>query len=220
MAQKRNSRMSDSNINILNELILLICGYVREKEQEYKFFMNVPDGILKIMHELYPLLLFKFGEHRKNVFKVNDDRTELKGSGNCSGYLCYADLEQYNDTGFNKGVHLWSIKFLGDCSCFLSVGVTTEKNDTLINKWNGPNGARAHWIYDGYNSYYKGYDDWLRNKVITLKLDCNNWTVTYYKDDKEYKVDNIKKDKSYFLAVICCGIDSYSHMKIVESPKF
>ena len=43
-------------------LVLLISGYIREKEEEFNLHMNIPVGIGKIIHELYPLLLFKFGD--------------------------------------------------------------------------------------------------------------------------------------------------------------
>ena len=47
------------------KLELLICGYLRENEDELELYMNIPDGFAKIMHDLYPLLLFKFGDHCK-----------------------------------------------------------------------------------------------------------------------------------------------------------
>ena len=103
--------MSDNSDDF--DLELLMSGYVRDTEKELKLFMNVPDGIVRIMHDLYPELLFKFGDFNKHKFAVNDDNTILKGCGDiCDGHLVYADLGKYNDIGFNKGVHLWSIKIL------------------------------------------------------------------------------------------------------------
>ena len=93
---------------------LLICGYVREEERKLQLYMNIPNGIVKIVHELFPLLLFKFGDFNRGRFEINDDRTIIKGphNGSCNGFLIYADLEQYSDVGLNKGIHIWSIKRL------------------------------------------------------------------------------------------------------------
>ena len=38
-------------------LELLISGYIREKQDELKLYMNFPNEIAKIMHDFYPLLL-------------------------------------------------------------------------------------------------------------------------------------------------------------------
>ena len=129
-------------------LELLISGYIREKQDELKLYMNFPNEIAKIMHDFYPLLLFKFGDFKKDIFEVNEDGTILKGIGDCNGYLIYADISQYSNTGLNQGVHSWSIKSLGEdfAACFISIGVTTEKNDLLINEWN----------HDGFEIY-----DWI-----------------------------------------------------------
>ena len=125
-------------------LELLINGYFRKKEKELNLYMHIPMGIAQIIHSFYPVLLFKFGDFRQNLFEVNDDRTILKARGkswfSCCGYLIYAHLEQYNDVGLNKGVHLWSVQNLAATTeCHLSIGVTTEKNDKLINKWKNRN---------------------------------------------------------------------------------
>ena len=42
---------------------LLICAYLRENEGQLKLYMNIPKGIGGIMHKLYPLLMFKLGDH-------------------------------------------------------------------------------------------------------------------------------------------------------------
>ena len=86
---------------------LLICGYIRESEIELDLYMNIPKGIDKIMHDLYSVLLFKFGEHKNDIFKFEADKTIIRGNkGGCNGYLVYADLGQFNDIGLNKGIHI------------------------------------------------------------------------------------------------------------------
>ena len=68
-------------------LELLISGFIRQEQNELELYMNVPKGITKIMQKLYPLLFFKFGDFEKGTFEVNEDRTILKGSGDCNGFL-------------------------------------------------------------------------------------------------------------------------------------
>ena len=142
--------------------------------------------------------------------------------------MIYADLGQYSDTGFDKGVHVWSVQFMASTTwsttagCFASIGVTTEKNDELINKWNHAGwrgGPKEHWVDTGYYSYYKGNGKWKKEDVISVKLDCNNWTVTYYNDKDEIQKDKIEEDKSYYFAILSCGIARYGHFEVVESPR-
>ena len=207
-------------------LILLINGYLKEQETELDLFMNIPDGIDKIMQKLYPLLLFKFGDFKKNKFQVTNNRTIIQGNGKgCWGYLIYADLGHYNDIGLNKGVHIWSIKLLSGgysygnrgATCFKSIGVTTEKSQELIDKFER-HGDKQHWIEDGYNSFYKGNFHWQPQSVVTVKLNCNEWTVTYYNNNKQFQMDKIEANKYYYFAMMCCDKQRFTKVQVVENP--
>ena len=215
----------------LVDLKLLISGYLRENENELGLYMHIPNEIAKIMLEIYPLLLFTFGDFNKYIFTIlNEERTILKGNGNhCHGHLIYADLGQYNNTGLNKGIHLWSVKLVSRyADCYLSIGVTTEKNDKLVNEWKLGRNAfylflhdrrdDKHWIDTGFNSNYKGYTRWKHDQVVTIKLNCNEWMVTYFKDGKEFRKDNIETNKSYYFAMLCCEDDHNTQLEIVENP--
>ena len=197
--------------------------------------MHVPMGISQIIYELYPILLFTFGEFNTDYFEVNEDGTIIKGKEGmtCNGFLIYADLGQYNDAGLNKGVHTWSIRNLIESStgCHLSIGVTTEKNYKLINEWKHDYNeidlffadvpVQPSWINEGYNSYWDGYvNKWSQDQVITIKLNCDDWNVTYYKDNKEIKKDKIEPDKHYHFALLCCCRNCNTHLKIEENPIF
>ena len=185
--------------------------------------MNIPDGIAKIMHTLYPLILLKFGDFKKGKFELNEKKTSLKGGNfDCNGYLIYADLEHYNDIGLNKGIHLWSVRSVARNSgfCFLSIGVTTEKSNTLIDEYahNG-DGNKIRWIDQGYFSfYYGGQRKWKGDTVVTVKLDCVNWSVTYYKDKTEIQKDEIEPNKSYYFALMCCNFEAYTNLEVAENP--
>ena len=208
-----------------DRLELLIAGFVRNHEKKYELYMTVPYEITIIMHELYPLLLFGFGDYKKDKFLTKDNKRCLMGTDDCAGYMVYADLGQYNDIGLNKGIHLWSLRSFAIDSgrCYLSIGVTTEKNDKVINDWNSAKiRKRNHWIEDGYNSHFEGNPRisetgaWLYGEVITAKLDCDQWKVTYFRNNEEIQQDEIEPNQSYYFALMCCANSSYSVLKVVE----
>ena len=61
------------------DLELLISGYMREKEKGLKLYMIIPTAIARIIYLLCPLLILKFGDFNKRQFKVDEDKTILKG---------------------------------------------------------------------------------------------------------------------------------------------
>ena len=205
------------------ELELLISGYIRENERELSLSMNVPEGINKMMLELYPLLLYLFGDYKKDVYEVNDDRTIIKGIGeSCSGFLIYADLGQFNDIGLNKGIHLWSIKFLSRySSCFASLGITTDKTDKLINEWCHTGGNwSGHWgPMKGHNYHFQGCGMWNKDKVVTMKLDCNAWTVTWFLDKTEITKEAIATNQHYYFVLFTCDKLKYAYFQVVDTPE-
>ena len=209
-----------------NRLEVLICGYLTQQTKSMKLFMSMPQEIATIVNAFYPLLPFKFGDFKQNAFEVNEDRTRLIGGDkSCNGYLVYADLQQYNDTGLSTGTHFWSIRCSNDeqsakrvGNCYNSIGVTTQKNMHLINT-----DHERHWIHGEENHSFMTmcFED-NQEIIITIKLDCNNWTVTYHYHygSKVYipKIDRIQPHKSYYLAMMCCGESYFTDFEVVE-PK-
>ena len=201
-------------------LELLISGYIRIEEKQLDLYMNFPSGLDKIMHALYPVLLFKFGDCNPNAFKLTKEGLVIKGADlNCWGHLVYANLGQYSDIGLSQGVHLWSIKSLRNnwtfAGCFASIGVTTEKNEQLINDWDHRGHDNHHWIRKdkGFQSHWQGCYTLDLPMTVTIKLDC----VTYYRNKTEIKTEAIEPNKSYYLAMLCCTYASYTHLSVVES---
>ena len=214
---------------------ILINGYIRNHEKEYKLL--IPPEIAQIIYKSYPSLLFKFGDFNKDFFIINEEKTILKGidgdigrvvGSDCNGFMVYADLGQdiLNDIGINTGVYFWSVKCLLEVArCFASIGVTTEKNDKLINHWDH-DGMKLddHWFENfkegGRNSFYQGCTEWQKDQIITVRLDCDNWTVKYYKDKENtnFKEDKIEANKSYYFAMMVCNLESLTHYQIVQVP--
>ena len=191
---------------------LLMCGYMRKIEKEFRLF--IPFEIALTIGQLFPFF-YPFGDHGKHVFQLFADNTVLKGRPKdytaCGGYVVYADLGGYNDIGLNEGIHTWSVQSCKHNRCYASIGVTKEKNFGLMNNWNHNGKMNEEWN-DYFN--YEGFEVWGRNQIITVTLNCDNWTVTYYQNGIEFKKDEIKKGFRYFFAMLCCG--RFSHFKVVE----
>ena len=91
----------------------------------------------------------------------------------------------------------------------------------MIREWNYK--VEDHGVYwvnngKGYNSHYQYCVNFEPDVIVTIKLNCNDWTVTYYKDKEEFKKDDIEPEQHYYLAMLCCGKSCYTHLKVVESP--
>ncbi len=82
-----------------------------------------------------------------------------------------------------------------------------------------------HFPKQGHYSFFKGWSDWKAHIVVVVKLNCNNWTATYYKhnaDDydgsnvKQIQINKIKPNQSYHFAMLCCHLKQYTHLQIVK----
>ena len=207
---------------------MLISGFIKECEKTLKLFMNVPDGIGQIMLEFYPLLVFRFGDFKKDAFHVDEDRMIIEGGDpvirDCNGRFVYADLGQYSQTGLNKGVHFWSVKAIFDTrqtACFASIGVTTEKNNDWINNWAHDGGELYYWFPNKHNnnSHHHAGGKWRKDQIITVRLDCEKWNVIYYDGDKKIKTEDIESNQSYHFALMLCCRSAFTKYQIVETPK-
>ena len=202
---------------------LLIHGFIREQERKLSLLMNIPAGIILFIINYFPVL-YRFGLHDERMFDVSDDRLSIRSKGDtCDGYMIYADLEDKRDVGLNEGVHIWSLLSRIEPFCFRSIGITTIKADVtqFVDRFIGD--------AEGYHYYYDGANDdpvWGENMIFSVKLDCNNWKVFFYNDDKLLKSQDIEPDQNYFLAVPCCamaweviqGISHATSLQCVESP--
>ena len=97
-----------STLNHRNKY-LLINGYIREEQPTDT---DIPEDLILLILSLYPKINFKFGWHDESIFTVSENEMSMKAIDDkrCEGYLIYADLEKYNDTGLSSGIHSWSIK--------------------------------------------------------------------------------------------------------------
>ena len=126
---------SIDHVDVLTEL--LIYGYIHELEKSEQLFTIIPEAIYGVVILFYPQLL-KFELFSAALFELLDGGYEIKGIPNngCSSYTIFAEC--LSPDGYNRGIHYWSVKLLGDSEledddyCYHSIGVIANKRDK---KW-------------------------------------------------------------------------------------
>ena len=212
---------------------LLIFGFIHDQETKHRFSMSIPNGIILYIINYFPIL-FKFGLHDKNRFAVSEDKMCIKGiqQDKCDGYTIYADLYDKSETGFNRGIHYWSIKALPleyspeyrTSPCYRNIGITTARNEKIVSSMSDE--FVGHWTNDhvvsGYHYYYDGCadeDGWGNDEIITVKMDCDDWKVSYYKELVLKRTETIEPYQYYFFALSCCVDPDFTSLTIVETPQ-
>ena len=101
--------MSSSYSAVWNNL--LVNGYVKSAQNEYNFFMDIPNELIDLIYEFYPRIrALNKDLFNKSQFILLDDNKTIRGKGNCSSYISYAECEQKN--GYGTGIHYFSVKAL------------------------------------------------------------------------------------------------------------
>lgn len=209
--------------NVPEWVQLLTFGYVREHQMKQPLFMDIPTAIIWLIVNFHAAL-FKLGLYNKERFEISDDGLFIKSiATGCEGFMVYADLLDKNDTGFDRGVYFWSLQSNVGYTCFFSIGVTTIKNDKIVNLIldrfiDDIDMGRNREITKGYHYYYELYHR-LEDEIVTVKLDCNDWKVSYYRNEALMKSEDIEPNQLYFLAISLCGQQGNTHLKVVETPK-
>ena len=82
--------------------------------------------------------------------------------------------------------------------------------DSFVNK---PNAYLAQ--YSSY-LYPKKSEKWLMNNTVTVKLNCNDWSVTFYQDGIIMEQKSIDKDTTYWFILKLCGGEGFTELQCVE----
>lgn len=210
----RNSKPSPVD---LDDAKYLVYGYIKNSTNEYHLFMNIANAIIEVIYSYYQHL--KFNYYNKKAFDVSEDGTVIRGNRYlaCGAWTAY--ISSPGNKGFNKGIHYLAIKNMKNdkTECFRNIGILSQRNEMIIT-----DNILSTW--DKYDkiiaSCYIGRDKWHYNETISLELDCNEWTVTYWKDDDLFKIDHIPPNKSYHFAVNFCECMSWTHFQIVDHKKY
>eukprot|EP01084_Bolivina_argentea_P146080 255880_1 len=215
--QQLSQILNIKNKNKINVIWKNIVCSPKQIENEEK--MSVVHHIKKFS-EKYTKCYYKLEANNSIIKGAGYCAVSMKGIGGCNGRIIYAELNK-NDSGYNKGIYFWSVK-LNTIHSFRSVGVTTEMSKEFVEQFNGylefwpihKHGSCSFW--DGYNA------QWTYEEIITVKLNCDEWTVTYFRNNKKVKMDHIPPNKSYFFALYSCTYQggqggSAAKYQIVES---
>ena len=215
------------NVPLRNEL--LVHEFTRESERECGLYRIDERGIRELLHSFYPCL-FRFDYFDETKFNVSEEGWNIKEKqsfkDDCSSYSVYA--ESMNGKGFNAGTHCWSIKFLMpenkereeevSSGCYHSIGVKADRNEDDIVKTGNHWRHCRHGTTGNHKSYYDGYAHWELNEVMTVKLDCDDWTAVYYKGKDQVQRDEIAPNQSYHFCVQLCTALDWTHLQIVGTP--
>lgn len=222
----------------------LVCGFLRHEEDNLCLFMAIPNGIYNLIVGFYPKLM-RFEHFSPGHHTSLNDGYEIKGNGDdCGGFLVYPETTY--PEGYRKGIHYWSVKLLSPGRCYRSIGVVSGSKRHLDalevphhywpNEWmeNGDICTDLCCSDDGYDIEfeYPVVDEdfhWKEGDVMTVKLDCDNDIVSYFKNDLKARSNAIEKDKAYFFVLLTCDAghdcfiededdDDRNWSRVVETP--
>lgn len=198
----------------------LTFGFVHEVSKKQSLFMDIPTAIIWLIINFYPAILYKIGLHDEDCFEVFDDGLSIKSVGHgCSGYMVYADLDDAhaNGIGLNKGIHFWSVQSNFEYECYFSIGITTVKSNEMV-KIATDRFIGVDKTTKGYHYYHELYDHEI-DEIVTVKLNCDEWKVLFYRNKELIKSDDIAQDQHYFLAMSLCNEQGNTSLQVVETPE-
>ena len=129
--------------------------------------------------------------------------------------------------GMNKGIHEWRIQVCQDHNEEI-IGITTNVDDCERLMWIGYTKGDTYYFYggdkngegatiqtkvNGHRAFYS-VDDyaWKKDDIVKIKLDCMEWKLSFYVNDKQIECQHgdkmvkewnvVQKDCTYY-PVIC-----------------
>ncbi len=58
---------------------------------------------------------------------------------------------------------------------------------------------------------------WTEGKCVTIHLDCDKWNIEFIVDGNKYKKLDLRKDLTYYPAMVLCCCDGKSQYSILEA---
>eukprot|EP01084_Bolivina_argentea_P185428 319756_1 len=170
---------------------LLVYGYARKIESTRKLFMNVPEDIVNIILLFYPKKHnFDYqitGNNDTRSYLGNKAEIKMLTSNKCTGDWRCSNGKIYTDSavflyaqcfvngGYNKGIHFWRVK-----RC---VNLTNNHCHRIGIVFRNKHNKIGHEYMYPLRSSQQNYKCWKIDEIVTVKLNCNNNTVSFYHDD-------------------------------------
>ena len=220
MSSERNKRKYRDEI--------CVYGYCRQILID---ITDIPDVILKLILKWYHIKLqdIKFNIYHKNNFKMFNNYKEFKVKI-FNEYDSFQNRMLSTNIGYNKGYHEWKIKCINHSGSFQAIGGHNDYKQ-IVNyesAWFGSGKTITyHWygydqckIYSDTESECKEVEKieegWISGDILTVILDCNNWTMYFRKNDKRIcKTFDIQPNITYYPAIAICGAKEH-YMVITE----
>ena len=216
---------------------LLVFGFIHELEKQSILFMLIPTEIYQTIISFYPILA-RFELYDSRLYELLDDGygirglcdeeytpKDIKDIEGCEGYTIFAEVLIAD--GYKKGIHFWSVKLIGKemerWYCYHNIGVIANERDVeLLCK---PTNSWPENIYENDTTtsclvHYKSSDHdvvWPKGVVITVKLNCDEGYVEYYRDNEFFRKDQIDRNLSYFFALNSCALND-NYFQVVDTP--
>ena len=162
----------------------LVSGYSKAFVDE-KYKENLANDILNLIW-LYLPKLVKFELFNESCFKLNKNDTIIIGTkkqtnnnflvetNKIKGYMVYP--ESLSKSGMDRGIYYLTIRNIKGA---VSIGIKSirEPESVIDAKWNFD---KDEGLY-----YYLMIKD--IDCVVTIRLDCDNWTVAYFQDKYKWQ---------------------------------
>ena len=188
---------------------LIVYGYARKLQRKNNLMYIIPQEIIHLILQYYDSKVF--GVHC-DKFKLEINRSVIKGTtAKCNEYIIYGSSESYGikqkyDKGYKKGIHFWSIKCHNAPNCYHGIGIMNKKefilcqNSHLYNYYAMKQKIKYIYIYPPSNTSVL---PWNIGEIITVKLNCDEWNVSFYSESKLIYTQKIRKQTYYFFVRLC-----------------
>ena len=207
---------------------MLIFGFIRLKSKP----LIIPKELFYIIESFYDKIeiIFDVFYPEFEKFICNNGLTINTKMENNNDELPVDYISYASSIGWNKGIHIWTIYTKSDMGMGLGIvsNLKSIKNnrdhyilyteDTDLIGYNLDGNGNIYLIKHGnFEPVVRG-GPWGENTKFTMILDCDNWKLTYYFNEKIHcETINIQSGITYYAAITVW----YSNitLDIVETPQ-
>lgn len=198
--------MASSSFHKMHEC--LVHGYVKE-EYITKDDTSYPSDLNKLILEFLGNCLLKFDYFTNAMAKyVHDDGTRLQS--------VYAQrVTVASSFGINKGVINIDIECIKPGKWDI-IAIGSNLEECKRKEWISYMKGYKYWWYQGMGIFgekdskdivdrLSDKEKWNAKDIISMKIDCDEWGITFYKNKKATYTMPMHQDTTYYLIMITLG---------------